>query len=373
MKTAENVRTWIDKATDLSRRFEQRSAAHDRNGDFVSENYTELKAVEFFSALVPSEFGGGGVGHSELCDVIRHLAHGCGSTALAFSMHQHLVAAAVWRYKTRGESIPLLQKVAREQPVLISTGARDWLDSNGDVIKTEGGYLVSGRKSFASGSSIGDIAVTSAPYHHPTEGWQVLHFAVAMATAGVSLETDWDTLGMRGTGSQTIRFDHVFVPESAVTLTRPRNGYHPVWDVILAVALPMIMSAYVGIAEKALELVLQHVRKQPRDAGHLPLIIGKMNNSVVAARVQWREMVALCNDIDFKPGRELTVDMLSLKTNVVNSCIQSLQEGMQAIGGQSFYKTHPIERLFRDIQAARFHPLPEYEQYEFTGRRMMEK
>ena len=61
-------------------------------------------------------------------------------------------------------------------PVLVSTGGRDWLESNGIMKRVEGGYLVSARKAFASGSQAGNIFVSSAPYDDPEEGPLVLHF-----------------------------------------------------------------------------------------------------------------------------------------------------------------------------------------------------
>ena len=60
------------------------------------------------------------------------------------------------------------------------------MESNGSVERTEGGYLVSAKKPFASGSPQGGALVTSAPYEDPSEGWQVLHFPVPFASEGVS-------------------------------------------------------------------------------------------------------------------------------------------------------------------------------------------
>src|SRR5690606_1606032 len=212
----------------------------------------------------------------EICDILRVIGSYCGSTALALSMHQHLVAAAVWKYKHKGESAAMLQKVAADQLVLVSTGARDWLDSNGEMIKTEGGYLYSARKYFASQSIAGDIAVTSSTYLHPENGQQVLHFSVPLRAEGISFLDDWDVLGMRGTASQAIIFDKVFVPDTAIVLARPRTGYHPVWDLVIGVAMPLIMSVYVGIAEKAMEIAIDIGKKYARNKDHLPYIIGRM-------------------------------------------------------------------------------------------------
>src|SRR5688572_21484027 len=190
---------WKALVQELGKTFEARASQHDKEGSFVVENYEEIKANKLFSAAIPEEHGGGGASYQEMCDLIRIMAHSCGSTALAFSMHQHLVAAAVWRYKHRGESVPMLQKVAANQLILVSTGAKDWLDSNGEMIKTEGGYLFSAKKQFASQSSVGNVAVTSAPYLDTENSWQVLHFAVPLKEKGVLVSNDWDTLGMRAT------------------------------------------------------------------------------------------------------------------------------------------------------------------------------
>ena len=113
---------WLALTQELGKNFEKRAAHYDQTGAFVVENYEQLKAHRFFSAMIPEELGGGGISHAEMCDIIRTIAHYCSSTALAFSMHQHLVAATVWKYKKKGEGAALLKRVAEEQLVLISTG-----------------------------------------------------------------------------------------------------------------------------------------------------------------------------------------------------------------------------------------------------------
>jgi alkylation response protein AidB-like acyl-CoA dehydrogenase len=362
---------WKKLTHELGESFAERAAQSDKDGTFVYENYALLKTHQYFSAMVPEELGGGGVSHSEMCSILRTMAHYCGSTALALAMHQHLVAAAIWRYKNKGESIPMLQKVAKDQLVLVSTGARDWLDSNGEMIKTEGGYLLSGKKHFASQSIAGDMAVTSAPYAHPENGWQVLHFGVPMKSQGISVLDDWDVLGMRATGSQTIVFDKVFIPDSAIVLTRPRSGFHPVWDVVLTVAMPLIMSVYVGLAEKAMEITISIGKNYQRNQKHLPYIIGKMRNSLLSAQTQFDAMVRLTDNINFKPSTPTTLDIVGLKTNVSDACLQVAQEAMEAVGGQSFYKKNILERIYRDIQGAPFHPIPKWDQYVFTGEKLL--
>ncbi len=364
---------WIALSHELGLNFEKRASHYDEFGTFVFENYIDLKAHKFFSAAIPVELGGGGVSHVQMCNIIRIIAQYCGSTALAFSMHQHLIAASLWKFKHKSMGEAMLRNVAKNELVLISTGARDWLGSNGELKKVDDGYLFKGKKHFSSQSTVGDIAVTSATYLNPSEEWQVLHFAVSMKAKGISVKDDWDVLGMRGTGSQTIIFDDVFIPDEAIALARPQNEFHPIWNVVLTVALPLIMAAYVGIAEKAMEIALEKGRNYQRNSKHMPYIIGKLNNALLSAQSQWKAMHELTNNFNFLPSDSITIDMLSYKTNVSEATKQVVAEAMEAIGGQSFYKKNLLERLFRDVQASPFHPLPKWDQYAFTGERLLKK
>jgi alkylation response protein AidB-like acyl-CoA dehydrogenase len=138
-------------------------AAHDQDDAFVAENYAELKAARVFSAAIPGSLGGGGASYGELCQMVNRLARDCGSTALALSMHFHLVAAMVWRWRHQRAPVePFLERLAREQLALVSSGGSDWLQSSGQAEPVEGGFRVTAHKVFASGCPAGDLLLTSA-------------------------------------------------------------------------------------------------------------------------------------------------------------------------------------------------------------------
>ena len=218
--TAATDSTFVHLAQELGARFAERAAKHDLEGSFVSDNYAELKRNRLMSAGVPKELGGGGATHAELCAMLRELGRHCGSTALALSMHTHLVATQVWRYRHGQPAEALLRKIADGELVLVSTGAGDWLDSTGDAQRVEGGFRVSAVKRFASACPVGDLLVTSAPYRDPEHGEQVIHFGLPLKAAGVSLHDDWNTVGMRGTGSHSVELKDAFVAQETVSLTR---------------------------------------------------------------------------------------------------------------------------------------------------------
>lgn len=358
---------WIELIHKLGKDFEPRAELSDTNDSFVAENYSVLKEHGFFKAIIPEELGGSGVTHSEMCEILRVLAQYCGSTALALSMHQHLLSANVWKYRQGQGMEEMLKKVAANQPVLISTGANDWLESSGEMEKTKDGFLVTAIKHFASQSAGGDILVTSAAYEDPEQGWQVLHFSIPIKSNSVSVMNNWQAMGMRGTGSHSVKLDKVFIPETAISLRRPRGEFHPVWNVILTVAMPLIMSVYLGIAQKAEQIAIKHVANQKKIRPYLPDLIGEMHNALTTAELNVKDMIRIANDFDFKPINQNGQDILSRKTNAANASIKVVEKAMEIVGGQGFYRSFGLERLFRDVQAAKYHPLQEKDQLRFSG------
>ena len=352
---------------DIGPRFAAAADERDRGEIFVAENYDTLRAHKVFSAMVPAELGGGGILHSRMCAFIRALAHYCGATALALSMHQHLVAAAVFNYRNGKPGQKLLERVAANEAILVSTGANDWMASNGNAEKVDGGFRISARKPFASGAPKGDLLVTSAPYEDPEEGWQVLHFAVALASEGASLGGDWHTLGMRATGSETAILDGVFVPDEAVVLRRPRGTYHPVYNVILTVAMPLILSAYLGVGEAAAEIALTQARRR-RDDEAIPVLLGELTNQLTTAQLAVDSMVAITNDWDFPPVADTANAILVRKTIAAKAILATAEKALETVGGAGFFRRLGLERLLRDVHGAQFHPLPEKRQQLFTGR-----
>ena len=90
----------------------------DTNDCLSKENYQLLKELRFFSALVPSEYGGLGLGYREVCELLGQLASYHPSTALSCSMHQHIVAANRYNDLHGKPGRALLEKVAGGDVVL---------------------------------------------------------------------------------------------------------------------------------------------------------------------------------------------------------------------------------------------------------------
>ena len=258
---------WTAKAEEIAATIAPHCERHDADDSFVEEGFAELAEAGFFKALVPAELGGGGAGVSDICDVLRIIGATCGSTALAAAMHSHIVAVAAWRWKHQGAPTDgLMKRVAAENLKLVSSGGSDWLKSAGTMEKVEGGYRLTARKAFASGSPTGDILNTSAVYDDPEAGPTVLHFGAPLKGEGIRIEETWRTLGMRGTGSNDVVFEGAFIPDAAIAGKRPQGEWHMLFHIIGMIAFSMIYAPYLGIAEGARNRALALVSKREPDA-----------------------------------------------------------------------------------------------------------
>ena len=336
----------------------------DREERFSRDNLEILKEAGIYSALVPEEFGGAGLKYSEVCDILRKVATYHPSTALACSMHTHIVAANRFNHAHGKPGQAVLEKVGAGK-ILISTGAGDWLASNGELEPVEGGYRFTGMKHFGSGSPVGDVLVTSAPLEDPEAGWQVLHFPVPMSAEGVTVLDNWHPMGMRGSGSNSVKLENVFIPEESVAVRRPRGDFHAMWCVILPVALPAIMSVYRGVAESAADKA--RARCKDSDDPVTPYILGEMENALTTAQVMVDDMVRLANELDFEAGLELVNEIVKRKTIAAEACKEVCRKALEACGGQGFMQSAGIESLLRDVMASHYHPLQEKRQQLFSG------
>lgn len=337
----------------------------DATDQFSVENYELLAEHGMFSSLIPEKHGGGGLAYADMADLLRQLAEHHPSTALSMSMHQHIIAANVYKDKQGQGGAALLEKVADKELKLVSTGAGDWLASNGEMRKVEGGYRYTATKHFASGSPGADMLVTSGPYEDPEEGWQVLHFPVPLKAEGVTVLDNWAPMGMRGSGSNSVEIKDVFVPEEAVSARRPRGDFHTMYCVVLPVALPLIMSVYLGVAEQAAARAIEFCKKSQDPV--TPYLIGEMETALTTAKVVVADMVRLTDGYDFTADADTVNEMVKRKTIAAEASKTTAAKAVEACGGPGFLRSFGIECLLRDVMASHFHPLQEKRQHLFTG------
>jgi alkylation response protein AidB-like acyl-CoA dehydrogenase len=315
---------------------------------------------------VPLELGGLGADNRELAGLQRELAHHCGSTALATSMHQHVVCFTAWRYR-RGlpGAEATLRRVAEEGIVLVSTGGGDWTHPRGEAERVEGGYRVSGHKRFASQSTVGTAMSTMAVYDDPERGRRVLNLAVPFASEGVSVLDNWDTLGMRGTASNDVVLEDVFVPDERVLADRPHGVVDPPLQVIGSIAFPIVSAVYLGVAEAAFAAAVESARGRAED----PMVrrqVGLMRHRLQVASWSLDAVLDLVGP-DPSPSMETLAAVMLAKREVALAGLEVCDVAMEVAGGPAFFRGSVVERCYRDIRAAKFHPTTPEDTLQLAG------
>jgi acyl-CoA dehydrogenase len=296
--------------------------------------------------------------------MLRVLARACGSTALAFSMHTHQVAIPAWRWRHQKVAAvePLLRRVAAERIIILSSGGSDWIGGSGKAEKVEGGYRVTARKVFASGAEAGSILMTGAIHEDDDGSRSVIHFGAPMKSPQVRIEDTWRTLGMRGTASNDVVIDNLFIPDANIAFTRKAGEWHPVYQTIATIAFPLIYAVYVGVAESARDIAVGLARNKP----HSDLsLAGRMDTELRGAQIAhgWMLETAARN----APSADTVNEVMIGRALVARHAIKAVELAMELAGGASFYRSTGLERRFRDIQGARFHPMQAGPQARYAG------
>jgi alkylation response protein AidB-like acyl-CoA dehydrogenase len=363
---AVSPRSVVELARDLGPVFANRANETNDEDRYVADNIALLKKSGLVEAGVPQELGGGGADVDELADMLRILAYHCGSTGLAFSMHTHQVAIPAWRWKHQKVAAvePLLKRIAEERILLLSSGGSDWIEGSGKAERVESGYRISARKIFSSGAPTGDILMTGAVLETDGEPPMVLHFGIPMNSPHVKVLDTWRTLGMRGTGSHDVLIEDYIVAESAVALKRKAGEWHPLFHTIATIAFPLIYSVYLGVAESARDIAISLAKK--KTAGrHTIELAGRMETELAAARLARDSMLAA---VRLNAPSAATINQVMIGRHLVERhAIATVEYAMETAGGVGFYRSAGLERKFRDIQAARYHPLRSGQQAKYAG------
>jgi alkylation response protein AidB-like acyl-CoA dehydrogenase len=135
--------------------------------------------------------------------------------------------------------------------------------------------------------------------------------------------------------------------------------------VSFSVAFPLVYSVYLGVAEAARDLAVREAGRRRGDAT-TQLLAGELDTELTVARLAVKSM------IDAADRDRLDVDSVNSvaigRTLAGRAVLRACDKAMELGSGAGFYRAAGLERLFRDAQAARYHPLQEKPQALFTGR-----
>lgn len=361
----------IDKA----RRFGQavlapRAASHDREATFPIENFRDMHGEGLLAICVPRNEGGAGASFRTYCLAAAELGRYCGATALSWNMH---VCSTLWTgaladdldlsidertqhdaRRSRHYKRIVVDGAIYSQPFSEGGAAAAGAAAFGTEAKpVDGGFLVNGKKIFASLSGAADyygVLCTERAEGEAASRRNTLYLALPANAKGVSVVGDWDPLGMRGTVSRTLIFKDVFVPEDEMLM--PRGVYFRAatsWPHMFLTLSP----TYMGLAQAAYDFTVSYLR------GELPgtppvkrrmyptkqIAVAEMRIMLEQTKALWFQAVS---EARADPTPEQVQRAYAAQFTVMENANALAAKGIRTCGGQAMLKNLALERIYRD-------------------------
>jgi L-evernosamine nitrososynthase len=377
-------------AEELSERLAARAAEHDRDASYPFEAIDALKAAGYFAAPVPVEFGGLGVWSAhDLVVASSRLARGDASVAIGVNMHlvavlnmerrRRVALAAGAERRARGFAASL-EEIVRDGVVLaaaISEHGQDLTRPATVATRTASGWRIDGRKTFCTMSLAASHLYVAVTYADGDGDERYAYAMVPTDASGVVINDDWDALGMRASGSNSVSLEGVELPESGV-----RGGFRagdplPYMERNLVAGL-FHASASLGIAESADQIACEGIAGRRNGDGRARMQVASNAIDLAAARGVLSRAGALidCHRAA-NPGSDGSADELdalfaesqAAKAFVDAAAARIVDRALALSGGAGYLNPNPLARAYRDVKAGSFmHPLGANRAYDHLAR-----
>lgn len=381
MKTIDSAPTaeeLCERARALVPALRERAARQERHGRILDETIAELQAAGLLRILQPRRWGGYEMNPKVFFDVQMILASGDISVGWVFgilgvhSFHLALfddrAGADVW-----GENNALL---------IASPYAP------GQAVVVEGGYRLSGRWKFSSGTEhcawIFLGGVIDRGDHH--ESFLQADFRTfLLPRSDYCIVETWDVMGLKGTGSQDIVVEGAFVPEhrthrmsDAANGTNPGAAAnpgvlyrYPYWQVFLRAVSSAAIGGLQGMVEAFIAYGAQRVSvtgaktvSDPDAALAIAQALAGIDEMQATLHRNFDRMEVYAQRGELPPLPERLLYKFQC-TSVPKRCADLAQPLFKAAGGSGVFNSQPFGRYFTDILAMGNHAA---NQYQTAGR-----
>jgi len=367
-----------------------RAAEHDRDGSYPFEAIDALKAARYFAAPVPVELGGLGVTSThDLVVASSRLARGDASIAIGVNMHlvavlnmerRHQVAVAA-KHERRADAFAAgLEQIARNGVVLaaaVSEPGQDLTRPGTTATRTECGWRIDGRKLFCTMSPAATDLYVAVTYADDRGKERYAYAMVPTEADGVIVHDDWDALGMRASGSNSVSLDGVELPDSGV-----RGGFLA-GDAIAYMERNLTAglfhaAASLGIAESADAISRRGAGGHIEGAARRRMQVSDNAVDLAAARGVLSRAAALidahraanpASDGSAEELEALFAEAQAAKAFVNEAAARIVERALALSGGAGYLNGSPLARAYRDVKAGAFmQPLGANRAYDYLGR-----
>jgi len=355
-----------DQLRGLAASFATRAAACDRFGRVPIESLAAAADAGLTGLTVPRDLGGRGAGLAETVAIARQLgaADPAATLILAMTWLQHANLArernwpeAVYREVAR-EAVHWrgLINALRVEPEL-GTPFRGGLPET-IARRAADGWRISGRKIYATGAPVLQWLVVFA--HTDEDEPRLGQFLVPATAPGISIESTWDHLGMRATGSDDVVFDETPIPASYAVDLRAAGRWLAPSRLQAAWNGAVISAIYLGVADAARGWLIKFLQtRTPSNLGRplatlerMQLAVGEIEALLGSAATL---LAAIAERADMAPELLGPSEAGIVKHVVTENAIRAVETAVALCGNPGLSRANPLERHLRDVLCARVH------------------
>jgi alkylation response protein AidB-like acyl-CoA dehydrogenase len=328
--------------------------ARDREEHFDRDAWRRCAEFGVLGMPIPKQYGGLGLGLSDLLAVMEGLGYGTRDQGLLFSLNAHL-----WT-----NSIPILVYGTEEQKArylpplsdgtLIGANAASEPDAGSDIFGmrtrlTRDGdhYVLNGAKTFVSNAPVADVFVTYATLNPDLGAMGTTAVIVDRDTPGLRIGRRLDKMGLRTSPMAEVSFEDCRVP---VTQRLGREGRGAaVFECSMEWERGCILANCLGVMRRQLEECVAQARTR-RQFGKP---IGKFQ-SVANRVVDMKVRLDTCRPLVYRigalkdAGKDATLEAAVAKLHVSESYVRSCLDAVQIFGGYGYMTEQQVERDLRD-------------------------
>ncbi len=329
-------------------------AAWDEASEFPLDAVKKLGAMGLLGVIIPTEYGGAGLGYVDYMLAIEELSAVDGSIGLTMAAHNSLGTNHIFlagsevqkrKFIPRLASGEFLAAWALTEPGSGSdaSNARTKAEKKGDR------YVLNGNKTFITNGHYANVAVVIA-VTDKTQGTHGLSaFVVEKGTKGFRTGKKENKLGLRASDTSELVFEDCEIPAENL-LGAEGDGFIDAMRVLDGGRIS-IAALSLGIARGALDAALTYV-KERRQFGKaiaefqgIQWKLADMATELDAARLLTQRAAVLKD-----AGRKVTRESAMAKLFASEVAVRICNEAVQLFGGYGFIKDYPVEKYYRDVK-----------------------
>ncbi len=362
-------RRLVDKADSILPVLRANARDADANNRLPDASLAAMDSIDLFALRAPRRFGGLEADLRTYVDVVAEIGRGCSSAAwITF-----ISTATAW-------IASLFPDDAQRDIFDGHPGTRfiGLLEPSATTKPADGGYRVTGKWYYASNCLHADWGLFSVPLMDD-QGEVTAPGVVLIPAKDLPVETTWFVAGMRGTGSNAVSVDDVFVPSHRVLelprllqndVPRERKDEVVYREDFLLTAILMVVPPMLGMARAALDHTVAAVCKgkkinytfydASRDAPSVQLALADAATEIDTAHVlvrHWADEICAAARENRAIDPATRARARSEFGFAIRLCQQAMQRLLDVTGAGAFADSNPIQRLWRDFETASRHGL----------------